>query len=238
MIKVEIVPILSDNYSYILQHGGDVAVVDPGDGRAVLTALEDRALTATKIFITHHHSDHIAGITEIKQAHRCAVYGPAAEAASIPALDHMLDDGDAVRIGGEAGLVMATPGHTLGHIAFWFAESGLLFAGDTLFSLGCGRLIEGTAEQMYASLDRLRDLPDDTKLYCGHEYSLANANFALSLDPNNQALLDKIAQLKKLRANNVPTLPATLGAEKALNPFLTSKSAAEFASLRRLKDVF
>ncbi len=238
MITVRLIPILADNYCYLLTHGEETAIVDPGDALSVLQALKEYDLKPTKIFITHHHGDHIAGILDIKRVYGCQVYVPAKEAFKIPGHDALLNDGESIMIGAEEGLVIATPGHTSGHLSFWFKDSRLLFTGDALFSLGCGRLMEGTAEDLYNSLQRLKDLPDDTQVYCGHEYTQTNAAFALSQDPNNQAIRDKLAHVKKLRANDLPTLPAMLGEEKALNPFLTCKSAEAFATLRRLKDQF
>ncbi len=238
MIDVQLIPVLSDNYSYILTSNNDIAVIVPGDGLAMLHALQSRNLKPAKIFITHHHSDHIAGIAALKQAYNCIVFGPAAETNKIPGLDRLLNDGESVTLGGEELRVIATPGHTLGHIAFWAPQSGMLFCGDTLFSLGCGRLFEGTAEQMFASLERLKDLPDDTQIYCGHEYTASNAKFCQSLAPDDKGLKDKIALISKQRANSMPTIPTTLAEEKKLNPFLQCKNAEAFAALRRLKDNF
>lgn len=238
MITVHLVPILSDNYSYILTAGEEVAVVDPGDGLALIAAFTQRDLIPQKIFITHHHSDHIAGIEALKNAYGCKVYGPAEESQKIPALDTLLADDDTVSFGEEKAHIIATPGHTLGHIAYWFPQSQILFAGDTLFSLGCGRLFEGTPEQMFTSLVRLKDLPNETRLYCGHEYTESNAAFCLSIDPDNEALQQKLQWIKKQRANHQPTLPALLGEEKSMNVFLTCENAEAFAALRRLKDNF
>lgn len=193
MIHVDIVPILNDNYCYILSCGEDVAVVDPGDGAAVLRALEERGVAPSKILITHHHGDHIAGIDAIKNAYGCTVYGPAREAQKIPQLDVRLDDGATLTLGNEDVLVLLTPGHTAGHIVYWFEQSSLLFSGDTLFSLGCGRLLAGTAEEMFASLQKIKNLPDGTQIFCGHEYTLANAEFCRSIKPDDSALTDKIA---------------------------------------------
>ncbi len=238
MIDVHLIPILSDNYSYILTSGRDVAVIDPGDGQALITALNERGLTPQKIFITHHHSDHIAGIDILKNTYGCAVYGPADENQKIPALDTLLTEDEIISFGGEDVHILTTPGHTLGHIVYWFPQSQLLFAGDTLFSLGCGRLFEGTPAQMFDSLSRLKDLPDATRLYCGHEYTESNAAFCLSIEPDNQQLKEKINWIKKQRANRQPTLPSLLGEEKLLNVFLTCENAEAFAALRRLKDTF
>lgn len=238
MIDVQIIPILNDNYCYILSQNDEIAVVDPGDGLAVLHALQSRGLSPSKIFITHHHSDHIAGIAAIKQAYGCAVSGPAAESHKIPGLDRLLNDADTVTLGDEELRVIATPGHTLGHISYWAPDSGMLFCGDTLFSLGCGRLVEGTPEQMFASLERLKDLPDETRVYCGHEYTLSNAKFCLSLAPESKILQEKMLMVAKLRANDLPTIPSTLAEEKTLNPFLQCKNAEAFKALRRSKDNF
>lgn len=238
MIDVHIIPILSDNYSYILVNDEAIAVVDPGDGQAMVDALNDRNLMPEKILITHHHGDHTAGIKALEESFGCKTYGPAAEAAKIPHLDYGLAEGQTVMLGDEEAIVLATPGHTRGHIAYWFEQSGLLFAGDTLFSMGCGRLLEGTAEQMHASLARFAGLPDDTKIYCGHEYTQTNTEFALSVTPDDAALAGKLADVKKKRANDLPTLPSTIAHEKALNPFMRCQSADALAALRRQKDRF
>lgn len=238
MISVELVPILQDNYCYLLKSANEIAIVDPGDAAPVLDALEKRGLRASTIFITHHHGDHTAGIEAIKKSHECTVYGPAAEADKIRHLDAVLNEGDTVSFGSEAANVIATPGHTAGHIVYHFPHSKLLFAGDTLFSLGCGRLFEGTADDMFSSLAKLKNLPDDTALYCGHEYTLGNAKFLLSVAPEHAGLQKKLADIENKRAKGVPTLPTTLGEEKALNLFLQCETAEAFAALRRLKDQF
>lgn len=238
MISVELIPILQDNYCYLLRNGDDVALVDPGEAAPVLDVLEKRRLRVSKILITHHHGDHTAGIDAIKKSHACTVYGPAAEADKIKHLDVLLYEGDSVSIGDEDANVIATAGHTLGHIVYHFPQSKLLFAGDTLFSLGCGRLFEGTAEDMFASLTKLKTLPDDTQLYCGHEYTLGNAKFLLSVAPDNAVLKNKLADVENKRARDVPTIPTTLGEEKSLNLFLQCETAEAFGALRRLKDQF
>lgn len=238
MMHVDIISLLKDNYCYVLSQGGEVALVDPGDGAAVLRGLETLNLSPSKIFITHHHSDHIAGINAIKATFECTVYGPRKEAAKIPQLDVLLDEGASVSVGGEDGLILSTPGHTAGHIVYWFEQSGLLFSGDTLFSLGCGRLLEGTAEDMFASLQKIKALPDHTRVYCGHDYTQANAEFCLSVYPGHDALIEKLAAVKKLRANQQPTIPSLLKEEKDLNLFLTCENAEAFAALRRQKDQF
>lgn len=234
MITVELIPILQDNYCYLLTSGNDVAIVDPGDAAPVLDILKQRGLTATKILVTHHHGDHTAGIADIKKAHGCTVYGPAKEAEKIDHLDILLKENDTVSIGNEDGIVIETSGHTAGHITYHFPHSKLLFAGDTLFSLGCGRLFEGTPDDMFASLNKLKLLPDDTLLYCGHEYTRANAAFLLSVAPDHAGLKKKAAEI----AHKMPTLPSTLGEEKTLNLFLQCETAEAFAALRRLKDQY
>lgn len=234
MITVTLIPILQDNYSYLLQYGDEVAIVDPGDAAPIIKALEQRGLRPSAILITHHHDDHTAGIAALKDKYDCTVYGPAAEAHKIPHLDTLVNDGDHVDFGTERARIIATPGHTAGHISYYFPESKLLFAGDTLFSLGCGRLLEGTADEMFASLNKLNSLPDDVQLYCGHEYTRANAAFFLSIAPDHAGLKRKYAAIDPA----VPTIPSTLGEEKALNLFLQCETAEAFAALRRKKDQF
>lgn len=238
MIFVDLIPILQDNYCYLLTSGEDVVVIDPGDSIPVLKILDERGMRATKILITHHHGDHTAGIAHIKKEHGCAVFGPAKEADKISGLDILLREGDPVSVGDEAGYIIETAGHTTGHITYHFPQSKLLFAGDTLFSLGCGRLFEGTPEDMFASLEKLSSLPDETQLYCGHEYTLSNALFLLSIAPDHAGLKNKLIDIEQKRAGNMPTLPVALSEEKQLNLFLQCETAEAFAALRRLKDQF
>jgi hydroxyacylglutathione hydrolase len=242
MASLEIVPVavLTDNYVWLLrdQATGTVAVVDPGEAAPVEAALAARGWQPALILLTHHHGDHVGGVAALKAAHGAAVVGAAADAHRLPALDRALAPGETVAVGECVATVIDTPGHTRGHIAYHFAEAGVLACGDTLFSLGCGRPLEGTPEEMFASLGRLATLPDATLVLCGHEYTQSNARFALTVEPENAALRARAAEADAQRAAGRPTLPVTLGAEKAANPFLRARDAAEFARLRAAKDSF
>lgn len=222
MITVTPLPAFSDNYLWLLHHNGHAAVVDPGDGEVVLAALRERGLRLSAILITHHHPDHIGGLPALRRVWDVPVYGPQAEAGKIAGLTDLLDDGDRVVLPGLEVLfeVLAVPGHTLGHIAYYAAREKLLFCGDTLFAGGCGRLFEGTPQQMHASLQRLSALPQDTAMYCAHEYTLSNLDFARSAEPGNSALAAEIERVQELRARRQPSVPSTLQRERAFNPFL------------------
>ncbi|HVS15986.1 MAG TPA: hydroxyacylglutathione hydrolase [Thermoanaerobaculia bacterium] len=252
MLEIEVVPVLSDNYSYLLHEpeSGITAVVDPPVAAPVLERLERSGRTLAWILTTHHHGDHTAGNLELKEATGCRVAGPALERDAIPGIDLALSEGEVVELGAESATVLETPGHTRGHISYWFSGAGALFCADTLFALGCGRLFEGTAEQMWVSLSKLAALPDDARVYCGHEYTLSNARFALTVDPDNPALRARAAEVERLRAAGKPTVPSTLGLERATNPFLRAadpairarlgledaSDAEVFAEIRRRKD--
>ena len=251
-LDIRVLPVLSDNYVYLARDPdtGDCAVVDPAVAEPVLQAVKDLGWTLSQILCTHHHMDHIGGNLEVKQATGCRIVGARSDGGRIPGIDEMVEEGDSIAIGNRKARVFETPGHTSGHISFWFEDSSALFCGDTLFSLGCGRLFEGTPEQMWASLRKLRGLPDDTQVYCGHEYTNSNADFALSVDPDNGALKRRADEVVTLREAGRPTIPATLGEEKAANPFLRADDAglraamgldgqdpvAVFAEIRRRKD--
>jgi|DewCreStandDraft_4_1066084.scaffolds.fasta_scaffold00168_25 hydroxyacylglutathione hydrolase len=253
-LSVEIVPLLTDNYGYLLTDvaTGAVAVVDPADAGPVLDRIRARGSRLDWILLTHHHGDHVAGTAELVAATGAKVAGAAADAHRLPPLDRPLVEGDRLELGCSTTRVLATPGHTTGHIAYLFEASLDLFCADTLFVMGCGRLIEGDAPTMWASLEKLAALPPATKVWCGHEYTLANARFALSVDPDNEALHVRARLVERLRAEGRPTVPSTIGEERATNPFLRARDPAirrrlgleaatdaeVFAALRRAKDAF
>ena len=254
MLTIIQLPVLNDNYIYLLHDGesGQTAAIDPAVAAPVLAALSQYGWQLSQILITHHHSDHIGGITALKAQTSCMVIAAAADQHRIPDVDRGVMENDVVAIGQHKAQVIATPGHTSGHIVYYFAEDGLLFCGDTLFVMGCGRLFEGTAGQLWASLQKLKGLPSETRIYCSHEYSQSNGRFALTLEPDNQALQEKMRWVDQCRTNGLPTVPSTLAEELASNPFLrvdspsVQKSCAGegnpavkvFAAIRHLKDQF
>ncbi len=220
-------PCLTDNFGVLLHDpdSGMTASIDAPEAAPVEAALKKTGWRLSEILVTHHHGDHTAGIGELKAHHKCRVVAPRAEAARIAHVDETVGEGDKVRLGALEGRVIETPGHTAGHISYFFPADKLAFVGDTLFSIGCGRIIEGNAEMMWHSLLKLRALPDDTEFYCGHEYTDANIRFAKTIEPNNAALAVRADDVKKLLAGGKPTIPATIGAEKAANPFLRADAA-------------
>jgi hydroxyacylglutathione hydrolase len=259
------IPAFTDNYFWLLERDGRAAVVDPGDAAPVMQALERRGLTLEAILVTHHHADHVGGLAALTARHDVPVHGPAAEAAAIGGLTHLLREGDRVRLDALAldFEVWEVPGHTLGHVAYVANDprqkhsgAGFVLCGDTLFSAGCGRLFEGTPEQMHRSLSRLAALPDATRVYCTHEYTLANLAFAAAVEPQSAAVREETARVRALRAAGAPSLPSTLGRERRINPFLRAADPAvadaarrhsgqdlatplaAFAALRRWKDGF
>jgi len=247
-------PCLSDNYGYLLhsQKTGETAAIDTPEVEPILKALDEKGWRLTHILNTHHHFDHAGGNRDIKTRTGCTVIGPCDEADKIPGIDRAVGDGDTVAFGDGVAQVLGVPGHTAGHIAYYFADAGIAFVGDTLFALGCGRLFEGTPAQMWDSLGKLIALPDETTVYCAHEYTQANAKFALTVEPNNEDLKLRSRQIDELRREGKPTVPTTIGLEKATNPFLRPDSddlqraigleganlVDVFAKTRELKDNF
>jgi hydroxyacylglutathione hydrolase len=225
-LEIHQIPVLSDNYVYLAHcpATGDTAVVDPAVTGPVMDAAKARGWTITHILNTHHHGDHTGGNLEIKAATGCTIVGPKADRARIPGIDVEVDDGDTYRLGEADSKVFFVPGHTRGHIAYWFADSDALFCGDTMFAMGCGRLFEGTPAQMWHSLSKLKDLPGETRIFCAHEYTQANGQFALSVEPDNTDLVARMAVVDAKRARNEPTVPSTLAEERATNPFLRPDS--------------
>ncbi|OAH96690.1 hydroxyacylglutathione hydrolase [Methylomonas methanica] len=254
MLEILQIPVLQDNYIYLIQDtdSGLTAAIDPAVADAVIDVLTENSWQLDYIFNTHHHGDHVGANLQLKQQTGCKIVGSAADQARIPGIDIMLGDGDLVKLGNQSFQVIDTPGHTLGHIVYYSADSQALFCGDTLFSLGCGRLFEGSAEQMWLSLEALKALPAETRVYCAHEYTAANGRFALSVDADNPQLRQRIDQVAKLRQQNRPTLPSTIGLELATNPFFRADNVsirsnigmteqsdlAVFRQLRLMKDQF
>lgn len=238
-LTVTPVPHLSDNYAWLLRApDGSLAICDPGESGPIAAAVEAAGGRLAMILLTHHHPDHIDGVPDLVARYQPKVVGAAADAHRLPKLDIVLRPGESVEFGGSKGVVIDTPGHTRGHIAYHFGDSDILLCGDTLFSLGCGRLLEGTAEEMFGSLQRFAALPDPTLVCCGHEYTESNARFALTVEPDNAALQARAAEVKSLRAAGKPTVPTTIAQEKAANPFLRAKTGAELGRIRTAKDNF
>lgn len=248
------IPCLSDNYAFLIHDpaSGATAVVDVPDAAPILAALRQRGWTLSQILLTHHHADHIQGVAELRAATGAKVAGNAADAHRLPPLDTALTEGQTLQVGTESGTVIDVSGHTLGHIAFHFPASALVFTADSLMACGCGRLFEGSGPQMWASLSKLARLPPETLVCSGHEYTASNARFALSLEPDNQALISRVAAIADARQNGQPTVPSRLSEELATNPFLRANSpqmkarlglveasdAAVFTEIRARKDRF
>jgi hydroxyacylglutathione hydrolase len=253
-LQIETVACLSDNYAYLAHdpHTGETAVVDVPEAGPILAALAQKGWTATLVLLTHHHADHVQGLSELLQTHPAEVAGAAADAHRLPPLDLALSEGDPVMIGDEGGEVIDVSGHTVGHIAFHFPDSRVAFTADSLMALGCGRVFEGTMSQMWESLRKLAALPPETLICSGHEYTATNARFAVTVDPGNADLKSRIQTIETARAEGAPTVPSTLAEELATNPFLRAADpaiqselgmdgappAAVFAEIRRRKDIF
>ena len=234
------IPMLSDNYAWLLKDSvtGKVAILDPAEPAPALAAVEAAGGRLDMVFLTHHHPDHIDGVPALVERYTPTVVGNAADAHRLPKLDIAVHEGDLVDFGAAKARVIDTPGHTVGHIAYYFADGDLLFPGDTLFSLGCGRLFEGTATDMFNSLQKFSDLPDATQVCAGHEYTMSNAKFALHVDNDNKALKERATDIKTLRETGRPTLPTTMGSERDCNPFVRAPDVEALAKLRTAKDSF
>ena len=253
-IELVTIPCLSDNYAYLCHDAEtkQTLLIDVPEARPILAALDRRDWDLNEIFLTHHHDDHIAGVAEILRNHDAKVTGAAADRDRLPNLDRAVKEGDTVSLGAESGTVWDVSGHTVGHIALYFEASKLVFTADSLMACGCGRLFEGTAEQMWASLCKYTQCPDETLVCSGHEYTLSNVKFAASVDPDNASLQRRISDTAAARASNQPTVPSIMGLERATNPFLrpnspeirtilgmqTQTDAEVFAEIRRRKDNF
>ena len=238
-LEIVRVPVLSDNYAWLIHDpdSDETVAVDPGEAQPVLAEAAARKWRIGQVWTTHWHPDHSGGNADMR-AIGARVIGPEAEADRIPTLDRGVGEGDTVAIGAHRATVMSVPGHTSGHIAFHLADDAAIFTGDTLFAMGCGRLFEGTAEQMFDNMQRYARLPDETMVYCGHEYTQGNGRYALSAEPANAAIRDRMVEVDAARAAGKATVPTTIGAERATNPFLRASSAQELARHRRDKDAF
>ena len=240
MLDIARIPALSDNYVWLVHErgSGETTVIDPALAEPVLAEAESRGWRITQIWNTHWHPDHTGGNAAIKAATGAFVTGPAAEAARIPTLDRQVREGDRVALGAVEAEVLEVPAHTAGHIAYHLPSEETVFVGDTLFAMGCGRLFEGTAEQMHSNLQRLAQLAPETRAYCAHEYTLANGRFAVTVEPDNRALAERLAEVEAARARGEATVPTTIALELATNPFMRASSASELAERRRAKDNF
>lgn len=240
MLDIVRIPALSDNYIWLIHDtaSGETVVIDPAEADPVLTAARERGWSISQIWNTHWHPDHTGGNAGIKAATGARITGPAAEAAKIPTLDATVGEGDAVRIGDHVATVWETPAHTAGHISYHFADDDMIFVGDTLFAMGCGRLFEGTPDQMFVNMQRLAALPGETRVYGAHEYTLANARYARVAEPDNQAVVIRLAAVEETRAAGEATLPTTIALERETNPFMRASSAEELAERRAAKDAF
>ena len=239
-MKVEIIPCLQDNYSYLIidETNNDACIVDPSEAKPVINFIEKEKINLKYILNTHHHFDHIGGNKELKRKYNSIVVGYKYDAGRIPEINILVEDNQIWKRDNFEAKIIHIPGHTTGHISFYFFNEKIIFTGDTLFSLGCGKIFEGTYKEMFASLSKIKDLPEDTKIYCGHEYTLQNSKFCIEHDPQNLNLQNKITKIKEKLKNNVPTVPSTIKDEKECNIFLRAKNVESFSKLRDLKDNF
>jgi hydroxyacylglutathione hydrolase len=239
-MKIEIISCLKDNYSYLIidEEKKIACVVDPSEAKPIIKYLDEKKINLRFILNTHHHFDHVGGNVELKKKYKAKVVGYKDDRKRIPEIDILLEDQEIWKEENFELKVIYVPGHTLGHICFHFPKEKILFTGDTLFSLGCGRLFEGSNSQMYESLKKLKKLPLDTKIFCGHEYTLANSKFCIAYDNKNEKLKTKILEIKKKISNNLPTIPSSIKEELECNIFLRANNLKTFSKLRDLKDNF
>ena len=239
-MRVEIIPCLQDNYSYLIidESNKTASVVDPSEAKPIINFIEKENINLKYILNTHHHYDHIGGNKDLKKKYNSVVIGYKDDASRIPEIDILLNNNQIWKADNFEAKIMHIPGHTTGHISFHFFKEKLIFTGDTLFSLGCGKIFEGTYQDMFDSLNQIKKLPQDTKIYCGHEYTLQNSKFCIKHDPENLNLKNKIVEIKKKLENNIPTIPSTLKDENECNIFLRAKDVKSFSKLRDLKDNF
>ena len=239
-MKVEVIPCLQDNYSYLIidKINNTACVIDPSESKPIINFLEKENINLKYILNTHHHFDHVGGNKDLKKKYNSVVIGYKDDSSRIPEIDILLEDNQIWKAGNFEAKIMHIPGHTTGHICFHFSKEKLLFTGDTLFSLGCGKLFEGTYEDMFKSLNKIKKLPKETKIFCGHEYTLQNSKFCIEHDPENINLKKKIKEIKKKLENSLPTIPSILKDEMECNIFLRAKNVESFSKLRDLKDNF
>jgi len=238
-LTVSAVPVLSDNYVWLIHdaESGETAAVDPSVADPVLAAAEAQGISITQVLNTHWHPDHTGGNDAIRDATGCTITGPG-EAERVSKMDRIVSEGDRIRVGGAEAVIWDIPAHTAGHIALYFEDEGMIFVGDTMFAMGCGRLFEGTAEQMYVNMRRIAALPEDVRIYCGHVYTLANARFAAHAESDNRDVARRMEEVAALREAGKITLPTTVAEERATNPFVRARNVEEFARLRAAKDSF
>ncbi len=232
-LQIITIPCLADNYAYVIRETdtGSVAVIDVPEVGPIMAAIKDMGLQVDQILITHHHNDHIDGLEELRRATGAKVYGAAADSHRLPQLDVALAEGDTFKLGNEVCDVLDVSGHTIGHIAFLFKQANAVFSADSLMALGCGRVFEGDFPMMWGTMLQFKALPDDTLVYSGHEYTMSNAKFALTIEPDNPDLKARIKDIEEKRANDIPTVPASIGLEKATNPFMRADLPAVKALL-------